>query len=152
VTTVRPAATADDVAASYRIRAEVFVAEQGVPVDLERDAADDAADHLLAYDGEQPVGAGRLVVEPPGFEGADPALGPVGHLGRLAVLAGRRGSGVGAALVRAVEDQARARGLALVALSSQTYAVPFYERLGYTAHGPEFDDAGIPHRWMRRLL
>ncbi len=39
-----------------------------------------------------------------------------------------------------------------MALSSQTYAIPFYERLGYTAHGPEFDDAGLPHRWMRRAL
>jgi len=146
------AATAADVALAYRIRADVFVAEQGVPVDLERDAADEQAEHLLAYDGDEPVGAGRLVVEPAGFEGVDPALGPVGHLGRLAVLPGWRGSGVGVALVRAIEDRARARGLGVVALSSQSYAVPFYERLGYAAYGPEFDDAGIPHRWMRRRL
>ena len=28
----------------------------------------------------------------------------------------------------------------------------FYERLGYTAYGPEFPDAGIAHRAMRRTL
>jgi predicted GNAT family N-acyltransferase len=39
-----------------------------------------------------------------------------------------------------------------VVLSAQTYAVAFYERLGYTAYGEEFDDAGIPHRWMRKKL
>lgn len=26
------------------------------------------------------------------------------------------------------------------------------ERLGYEAYGPEFPDAGIPHRAMRRAL
>ena len=38
----------------------------------------------------------------------------------------------------------------MVALSAQTHALGFYERLGYAAYGPEFDDAGLPHRWMRR--
>ena len=29
-------------------------------------------------------------------------------------------------------------------------ALGFYERLGYVAYGPEFADAGMPHRAMRR--
>ncbi|EYT80593.1 hypothetical protein CF54_24590, partial [Streptomyces sp. Tu 6176] len=60
--------------------------------------------------------------------------------------------GVGAALVRALEDAARAHGLTAMDLHAQTHALGFYERLGYTAHGPEFPDAGIPHRAMRRTL
>ena len=56
-----------------------------MPADLELDDLDATADHFVAYDGDRAVGAGRLVVEPPGFEGCDPGLGPVGHLGRLAV-------------------------------------------------------------------
>lgn len=145
---VRPA----DVEAAYAVRHDVFVSEQGVPVALERDAADETADHLVAYDDDHPVGAGRLVVEPAGFEGTDPGLGQVGHLGRLAVRPEARGARLGAALVVAIEEQARKRGLAVMALSSQTYAIPFYERLGYVAHGEEFDDAGLPHRWMTRRL
>jgi predicted GNAT family N-acyltransferase len=35
-------------------------------------------------------------------------------------------------------------------LHAQTSVVPFYERLGYTAEGPVFDEAGIPHRKMSR--
>jgi len=54
--------------------------------------------------------------------------------------------------VRAVEDAARACGLAAVDLHAQTHALGFYERLGYEAYGPEFPDAGIPHRAMRRAL
>ncbi|MYS48389.1 GNAT family N-acetyltransferase, partial [Streptomyces sp. SID5998] len=76
----------------------------------------------------------------------------VGSLGRLAVVKEARGLGVGVALVRAVEEAARARGLTAVDLHAQTHALGFYERLGYTAYGPEFPDAGIPHRAMRRAL
>jgi len=92
------------------------------------------------------------VVEPPGFEGAAAGLGPVGHLGRLAVRPEVRGSGLGVDLVRAIEGRVAERGLRVVALSAQTHALGFYERLGYAAHGDEFDDAGLPHLWMRRVL
>ena len=37
-------------------------------------------------------------------------------------------------------------------LSAQSYAIPFYERLGFEAHGDEYDDAGIPHRDMERRV
>jgi predicted GNAT family N-acyltransferase len=116
------------------------------------DDLDASADHFVAYDDEVAVGAGRLVVEPAGFEGADPALGPVGHLGRLAVRPQARGSALGIALVHAIEARAAERGLRVVALSSQTHALGFYQRLGYTAYGDVFDDAGLPHRWMSRAL
>jgi predicted GNAT family N-acyltransferase len=153
VTDVRLARGPAEVASAYAIRREVFVGEQGVPPELELDDLDEGADHFLAYDDAgRPVGAGRLVIEAPGFVGAPDSAVPVGHLGRLAVLDVARGSGLGIALVSAIERRAAQRGLALVALSAQTQAIGFYERLGYTAHGPEFDDAGLPHRWMTRLL
>ncbi len=152
VRTVRLAVDERDRQAAYAVRFDVFVTEQQVPADLELDDLDDVADHFVAYDGDRPVGAGRLVVEPPGFEGADPALGPVGHLGRLAVRPETRGSALGVALVRAIEARAAERGLRVVALSAQTHALGFYERLGYAAHGDVFDDAGLPHRWMTRPL
>uniref|UniRef100_UPI00117DA767 GNAT family N-acetyltransferase n=1 Tax=Streptomyces sp. b94 TaxID=1827634 RepID=UPI00117DA767 len=76
----------------------------------------------------------------------------VGSLGRLAVGREARGLGVGAALVRAIEDEARTLGLTAVDLHAQTHALGFYERLGYVAYGPEFPDAGMPHRAMRREI
>jgi predicted GNAT family N-acyltransferase len=156
VRSIRLAVGEDGRAAAYAVRTDVFVTEQGVPADLELDDLDESADHFVAWDddgsGERAVGAGRLVVEDAGFEGADPELGPVGHLGRLAVRLETRGSGLGVDLVHAIEARAAERGLRLVALSAQTHALGFYERLGYTAYGPEFDDAGLPHRWMSRTL
>ena len=149
---IRLAAEEGDQAAAYAVRHTVFVDEQGVPVELERDDRDVDADHLVAVVDGRTVGAVRLVVEPPGFEGVLTEHGPVGHLGRLAVLAEARGTGLGARLVRAVETRAAERGLRLVSLGSQTHAVGFYERLGYQAYGQEFDDAGLPHLHMSRLL
>jgi predicted GNAT family N-acyltransferase len=153
VSEVRLAQGPAEVATAYAIRSEVFVGEQGVPRHLELDDLDVTADHFLAYDDAGlPVGAGRLVIEPPGFVGAPDSTAPVGHLGRLAVLGVARGSGLGICLVAAIERRAVDRGLRLVALSAQVQALGFYERLGYAAHGPEFDDAGLPHRWMTRPL
>jgi predicted GNAT family N-acyltransferase len=138
--------------ACFAVRKEVFVAEQGVPEEIEYDAYDAVAVHVLAVreDG-LPLGTGRLLhgEAAVGRTGGDAS---VGSLGRLAVVRAARGLGVGAALVRAVEEAARARGLAAVDLHAQTHALGFYERLGYTAYGPEFPDAGIAHRAMRRVL
>jgi predicted GNAT family N-acyltransferase len=138
--------------ACFAVRKEVFVGEQGVPEDIEYDAYDADAVHVLAVreDGVA-LGTGRLLYgeKAAAKTGGDPS---VGSLGRLAVTKAARGLGVGAALVRALEDAARARGLAAVDLHAQTHALGFYERLGYEAYGPQFPDAGIPHRAMRRVL
>jgi predicted GNAT family N-acyltransferase len=150
--TVRVAADPADRELCLAVRKEVFVAEQGVPEDLEYDAYDAVAVHVLAVRADgTPLGTGRLLHGPEaaGRTGGDPALG---SLGRLAVIREARGLGVGAALVRAIEDAARARGLTAVDLHAQTHALGFYERLGYTPYGPEYLEAGIPHRGMRRAL
>lgn len=148
---VRVAATEADLKACFAVRTEVFVVEQSVPESIEYDAYDEIAVHVLAEgpDGA-PLGTGRLLYGPR-------ALGKtgspeVGSLGRLAVAKSARGLGVGALLVRAIEAEAVRLGLAAVDLGAQTHAMGFYERLGYVVYGPEFEDAGIPHRSMRRAL
>lgn len=141
-TSVRLVADSAELAVVMRIRHEVFVKEQAVPVELERDQWDEGAEHFLALLDGRPAGTVRLVDEHPGEA----------HLGRLAVLPPARGTGLGVALVRAVEERARERSLVSVVLGAQTQALTFYARLGYTAEGEIFDDAGIPHRWMRKRL
>lgn len=148
----RRAVEESDLQTCFQVRKEVFVVEQNVPEDLEYDAHDATAVHVLAVaaDGAA-LGTGRLLhgADAAGKTGGDPA---VGSLGRLAVSREARGLGVGGALVRAIEDEARALGLAAVDLHAQTHALGFYERLGYVAYGPEFPDAGMPHRAMRREI
>jgi predicted GNAT family N-acyltransferase len=138
----------DDLDAAIAVRREVFVEGQGVPPDRELDGRDDEATHFLAHDGDEVVGTARMREYHDG-EGEDPRTAKVE---RVAVLESRRGEGWGAELMAAVEDHARDQGYDRVYLHAQVPVVAFYERLGYEAHGQEFEDAGIPHREMTKAL
>ena len=148
---IRVATTADEMASVHAVRREVFIEEQNVPEADEWDELDATSLHLLALDRDgAPLGTARLIHGPQ-------ALAITGRpdtvlLGRLAVHKRARGTGLGAALVRAVEQQGRALGATELELHAQVHALGFYERLGYTAHGPVYPDGGIPHRTMTRSL
>jgi predicted GNAT family N-acyltransferase len=79
-------------------------------------------------------------------------LTPDAQVGRMAVLPDWRGRGIGTALLRAVLQCAREKGLAVVTLHAQTHAVPFYARQGFRAEGAVFMEAGIPHRRMTLVI
>ena len=134
-------ALTDDFAACMAIRRQVFVQEQNVPEQQELDEHDATALHLLATLDGRPVGTARLLID-----------GAEGKIGRVAILQDCRGTGAGAALMRAALDELRARGVSTARLGAQTHALRFYEKLGFTAYGPVYDDAGIPHRDMSLTL
>jgi predicted GNAT family N-acyltransferase len=52
--------------------------------------------------------------------------------------------------MQAVEEAEELASVAHFVVESQTHAIPFYERLGYVAEGAVYEDAGIPHRSMRK--
>lgn len=117
------------------VRETVFMAEQGVPEELEWDGLDHEAVHVVARDPMGGViGTGRLLAS--------------GQIGRMAVLPAWRGRGVGTALLRSLLDEARRQGMQRVFLHAQIRALPFYARHGFTPEGGVFQDAGIPHRAM----
>ena len=132
----------DDLDACLAIRFTVFVEEQSVPIEEERDQYDKSAIHILATFQGTPVGTARIVV-----------VEDKGKIGRVAVLAPHRGTGLGAKLIYACLNELRDQpNVTTAKLGSQTHALGFYEKLGFVAHGPEFDDAGIPHRMMSLRL
>lgn len=120
------------------IRFTVFVDEQRVPAEIELDEHDAACVHAVAFDGDKPVGTGRLL--------------PDGHIGRMAVLKEARNRGVGALMLARLMDKAKELGFAEVALSAQIHASRFYRRHGFVEEGPEYMEAGIRHQAMRRPL
>ena len=121
------------------VRDEVFVGEQGVPVELEHDALDPLCAHALArlLDGT-PIGTARLT--------------PDHHIGRMAVRAPWRGRGVGDALLMALVEESRKRGWPQVRLNAQVSAIGFYDRHGFQPEGERFIEAGIEHQAMLRTL
>lgn len=119
------------------IRNTVFVAEQGVPAEIEMDANDPHCVHALAIDGSgATIGTGRLL--------------PDGHIGRMAVLPEHRGSGVGRALLHALLEAARTKQMGTLRLNAQIHAAGFYRPFGFRDEGPEFVEAGILHQAMVR--
>ena len=123
-----------DMEAIRAIRFTVFVDEQNVPEELEMDDSDPHSIHLLALDNDVPVGTGRVDVK------------RGGKIGRVAVIASRRGRGIGAALMSLAHCVAREHSLGSVWCNAQVSAAPFYERLGYRITSAEpFDEAGIAH-------
>lgn len=136
--TVRVAETEAERQACFAIRRAVFIEEQQIPEAEEWDAEDATCVHYLVAG----AGTARLI-----------ARGEVAKIGRVAVLAAHRGTGLGARIMRAVMADARARGFRRAELESQVHAVPFYKRLGFVAEGAEYDDgSGIMHRMMRADL
>jgi len=127
------------------LRHRVFVVEQGVPADLERDDADATAVHALSRDDAGRVLAtGRLLLD---------AAGPGrAVIGRMAADPAVRGRGHGAAVLAVLHREAAARGQTEVELHAQVTARRFYERAGYVAVGDEYLEAGIRHVTMRRQL
>lgn len=131
-----------DLAACHALRRAVFIEEQGVPEAEELDGQDAEAIHLLALRDGLPVGTARILLQ-----------GETGKIGRVCVLPQARGTGLGAGLIRAALAALRDRpGIRRAKLGSQTHAIAFYEKLGFVAQGPIYDDAGIPHRDMTREL
>jgi predicted GNAT family N-acyltransferase len=68
----------------------------------------------------------------------------------MAVLAEWRGRGVGRALIERLLEEAKRIGMAQLVLNAQTSAIGFYQRFGFAEDGPEFVEAGLLHRTMRR--
>ena len=130
---------ARDGAALSTVRFTVFVDEQGVPRELELDAADADAVHVIALDDDgRAIGTGRLLAD--------------GHIGRMAILKSHRGQGLGRAILKQLTVLAAQAGHESVFLHAQTSAEGFYRKAGFLPEGAAFEDAGIPHVTMRLQL
>lgn len=129
--------------AAAGIRTSVFVEEQGISSELEWDGADNECVHAVAFNRlGVPLATGRMLEHVPG----------VAKIGRMAVISSMRGSGVGRAVLDALTSKAREQGYREALLHAQISAAPFYARAGFTARGPRFEDAGIPHVEMVKAI
>ncbi len=90
------------------------------------------------------VGGARLLRRPHG----------VAQIGRVAVLPAWRGNGLGARLVRLLEELALARGYRQAVLHAQLPVQSFYERIGYVVDkaAGQFEEDRILHVRMTKVL
>ncbi|TWT06385.1 GNAT family N-acetyltransferase [Planococcus sp. CPCC 101016] len=122
------------------IREEVFVNEQGCPLEDEFDQFDNLdgmCKHILVHYHDQAVGTGRVRF-----------VQDVGKLERICILEPYRKFGIGKVIVSKLEEIAVEQGAAQVKLHGQTHAEGFYHKLGYQTASESFIEDGIPHVLM----
>lgn len=120
------------------IRQQVFVIEQKVPLAEELDGKDEESDHYLLLVDDKPVGVARVRYD-----------GHAAKIERVAVLSDYQGEGLGKRIMKEILDNLRIQKTVQMAkLSAQTYAIPFYEKLGFHVCSEEYLDANIPHKDM----
>lgn len=134
----------EDLKAAFAIRKEVFVEEQGVPLEDEFDQFDTLnglCEHLLVHYNEQPVGTGRIRF-----------IDGIGKLERICILEPYRKFGLGKIIIKSLEEIAEERGFSQVKLHGQTQAEGFYRKLGFLPSSNIFMEDGIPHILMLKEL
>lgn len=128
---------------AVRIRNQVFVKEQGVPITREIDQNEAHCIHFVLYsDQNLPCGIVRLL----------PLENGKMKLQRMAILADYRHQGLGQILVAEAEAFAKSQGYNTILLGAQATAENFYKKLGFTAYGEPFEDAGIAHIAMKKVF
>lgn len=126
---------------SLNLRKEVFVEEQGVPIDLEIEG-EELCIHFALYEENIPQATVRLL----------PQENKVYKVQRMAVANSARKKGFGRKIMLYAEGWVKQQGGKEIILGAQTQAIKFYESLGYKVFGDEYLDAGIKHFDMIKSL
>ncbi|WP_350302344.1 GNAT family N-acetyltransferase [Peribacillus frigoritolerans] len=136
--------TENDLKIAFHIRKEVFVEEQGFPLEIEFDEYDTLhalSEHILVYYNEKPVGTGRLRV-----------VDGLGKLERICILEPYRKFGLGKIIIKTLEEIAKKKEISQVKLHGQTQAEGFYKKLGYQTSSDVFMEDGGPHLLMIKRI
>lgn len=127
---------------ALQIRKDVFVKEQGVPLENEIDQFEEVATHVIGYDSDHiPFATGRF----------RPIIDGV-KIERVAVIASHRKYGYGQLLMQFLESCAKQQGYSKLTLNAQCHAKLFYEALGYKSIGDTFMEENIEHIVMTKEI
>ena len=125
-----------------RVRSEVFVTGQKC-LYVDPDGRDFGSVQVFASKGERIIACLRIYGKEAG----------VVQIGRVAVIESLRGSGIGRMMMRqAISHVTEHSTDEKIYLEAQTYAIGFYEKLGFKVISDEFLDEGIPHKGMELLI
>lgn len=131
---IRLARNRAELAKVLKVREEVFVKGQRVPLGRERDGLDATSKHVIVLLGGKAVGCARIRF-----------VGGKAKLERIAVLEKYRGTGLGKKLMAYILSYCRRRKARKIVMHSQHYVKGFYEKFGFRQKGGIFMDAGIKH-------
>jgi len=139
-----PARTGSEERAAFAIRCRVFVEEQRLFAESDRDHNDPRSIHLVAIKNGEVVGTVRVY----------PLQDSPGHWigGRLAVIRRERASGAGELLVQEAMRTVKRLECTSFTATIQKRNVIWFEKLGWWREGEPFDLLGRPHQLMQADL
>ena len=123
------------------IRTEAFLVQRNVPKEVELDGRDGEMKHFCLYDGEKLVAYLRAECK-----------GEILHIGRVAVSTELRKMGYGRQLLDYLCDYAKTQEYKGVELGAVHTAQGFYEKMGFVAEGDYYEETGVPHIYMKKVL
>ena len=136
---VKKISEATELQTCLEIRYQVFVEGQNVPAHEEVDGLDPQSEHFLLFLDQQPAGTARVRY-----------IDDFAKIERVAILDAHQGKGLGHVLmnfiIEAIHKDPRVKK---AKLGAQSYAIPFYEKLGFVVCSDEYLDANIPHKDMQ---
>lgn len=139
---IKVADLAEEFPAIAAIRKSVFQEEQGVDPALEFDGKDEISEHLIAYLDKKAVGTTRIRYLDQ----------QTAKIERLAVLSTARRQGIGKKImIKALEVIAN-KNIPEVVIYAQEYIKVLYQKLDFVEEGQIFEEAGISHLKMRKIL
>lgn len=129
-----------DLQDAHIIRRKVFIEEQNIAEEIEMDGTDKSCIHLVAYEADEPIATGRIRISREEFS-----------IGRVAVLPEHRGKHYGILIMQTLIHACFTMGGERQVVHAQLPVRGFYEKLGFTAYGDVYEEAGIPHISMERF-
>ena len=126
-----------------QLRQEVFVVEQHCPY-LDADGQDDKAFHLMGFINDQLALYTRFFYLETNEQGI---------IGRVIVKKNYRGRKLGFKLMKESERWLQQmHSPSKITLGAQAHLQSFYNHLGYSVYGDEYDEDGILHLPMRKFI
>ena len=118
----------------FKIREIVFIREQKVAENIEKDKFDRTAKHFILSYKNKPVGCARIRF-----------IGNTAKLERIAVLKKYRGKGFGKIIVDYLINYCKSKKINEIFMNAQFYLKEYYGKLGFEPKGRIFSEAGIKH-------
>ncbi len=127
---------------AFKVRKEVFAEEQGISEDIVLDSNDSEAMHIVVKAEKRVIGTARVLFLSPS----------VAKIERMAILRPFRGTGIGSRIISFLLAELKNRQIRNVVLHAQYSSVAFYKSRGFVESGTPFNEAGIRHLKMERVL
>ena len=139
---IKQAENKEEINGALEVRKQVFVDEQGIDIDIERDSHDFSdAVHVIAVVSGEVVGTGRFIPTDIGAK-----------IQRMAVLKKSRNYGFGGKILEKLLEIIKEQNFERVYFSAQKTSENFYEKHGFQSYGKEFEEVGLPHIMMEKML